>query len=46
MGDLKESAPSIPEWMKEKQTRRRVVDYDDAAANDNVRAGLDWKTEF
>jgi hypothetical protein len=40
MGDLKESEPSVPEWMLEKPRKRRVGNYDDGGDHDNAMAGL------
>jgi hypothetical protein len=46
MGDLKESVPSIPEWMLDKPRKRRFSDYEESADHDNVMAGLESKVEF
>jgi hypothetical protein len=45
MGDLKESAPDVPEWMLEKPRKRRVGNYNEAADYDNVMAGVTSKVE-
>jgi hypothetical protein len=45
MGDLKESAPDVPEWMLDKPRKRRAVNYNEAADYDNVMAGLASKVE-
>lgn len=45
-GLLRESVPSVPDWMNAGKRKRRAPSYDEAANADNVDAGLEAQVDF